>query len=177
MTPNHFLFVMLEGGGTVPPQLGLARQLIQRGHTIQVLGDPSIAEDAQAAGCTFTPYVRATSNRSNTSNRARPGLGDSQSARALCPSTGVSSRPGPRVRGGCAGNVGSPASRCAGDRCGTGRPDRGRREGARSNRVAHAQYLHLSSTWAPGLRNGVAPRSWSWALARRFRTRAPSSRR
>ena len=57
--PRRFLFVMIEGGGTVPPELGLARQLVARGHTVRVLGDDSIADDARAAGCAFVPYVRA----------------------------------------------------------------------------------------------------------------------
>jgi UDP:flavonoid glycosyltransferase YjiC (YdhE family) len=37
----------------------LARRLIERGHAVHVLGDPCIAPDAQAIGCTFRSYVRA----------------------------------------------------------------------------------------------------------------------
>jgi MGT family glycosyltransferase len=57
--PRRFLFVVWEGGGTLPVELGLARRLIERGHAVHVLGDPCIAADAQAIGCTFSSYVRA----------------------------------------------------------------------------------------------------------------------
>jgi MGT family glycosyltransferase len=57
--PRRFLFTMWEGGGTIPPELGLARRLTERGHTVHVLGDPTIAERADAAGCGFTPWQRA----------------------------------------------------------------------------------------------------------------------
>ena len=35
--PRSFLFVTLEGGGNVPPVLGLARRLAARGHDVRVL--------------------------------------------------------------------------------------------------------------------------------------------
>jgi UDP:flavonoid glycosyltransferase YjiC (YdhE family) len=56
---RRFLFVLWEGGGTLPVELGLARRLIERGHAVHVLGDPCIAADARAIGCTFRSYVRA----------------------------------------------------------------------------------------------------------------------
>ena len=56
---RHLLFAMWEGGGAVPPVLGLARRLIERGHTVSVLGDPTIREEAQSAGCAFTPWRSA----------------------------------------------------------------------------------------------------------------------
>ncbi len=31
--PRRFLFVLWEGDGNVPPLLGLARRLLERGHT------------------------------------------------------------------------------------------------------------------------------------------------
>ncbi len=55
----RFLFPMWEGGGTIPPQLGVARRLISRGHSVHVLADPTVADDAEAAGCAFTPWQRA----------------------------------------------------------------------------------------------------------------------
>ena len=54
--PYRFLITMWEGGGTVPPELGVARRLIERGHRVHVLGDPTIGADALAAGCTFSPW-------------------------------------------------------------------------------------------------------------------------
>lgn len=56
---RHFLFAMWEGGGNVPPLLGVARALIARGHQVTVLGDPTIHEEAERAGCRFTPWRTA----------------------------------------------------------------------------------------------------------------------
>jgi MGT family glycosyltransferase len=55
----RFLLAMWEGGGTVPPMLGVARRLIGRGHRVRVLGDPTIREEAEQAGCAFTSWRRA----------------------------------------------------------------------------------------------------------------------
>ncbi len=57
--PRRFLFVVWEGGGTIPPELSIAGQLVQRGHRVRVLGDPCVEEDARAAGCEFSSYRRA----------------------------------------------------------------------------------------------------------------------
>ena len=56
---SSFLLAMWEGGGTVPPLLGVARRLIRRGHRVRVLGDPTIQVEAERAGCTFGPWRRA----------------------------------------------------------------------------------------------------------------------
>ena len=56
---KRFLFVLWEGGGNVPPQLGIARRLVQRGHQVRVLGDRRLATDARQAGAEFAPYRRA----------------------------------------------------------------------------------------------------------------------
>jgi MGT family glycosyltransferase len=57
--PRRFLMPMWEGGGTLPPELGVARRLIARGHAVHVLGDPTISDQARAAGCSFSPWRRA----------------------------------------------------------------------------------------------------------------------
>ncbi len=56
---KRFLLVLWDGGGVVPPALGLARKLRARGHAVHVLGDPTIAAEAAAAGCTFGPWTTA----------------------------------------------------------------------------------------------------------------------
>lgn len=56
---HQYLFTMWEGGGTLPPELGLARRLIDRGHLVHVLADPTVEDDALAAGCTFSSWQRA----------------------------------------------------------------------------------------------------------------------
>ena len=49
---------MWEGGGNIPPELGVARRLIARGHAVHVLADPTVRAGAQAAGCAFSPWRR-----------------------------------------------------------------------------------------------------------------------
>jgi MGT family glycosyltransferase len=56
---KSFLLSMWEGGGTVPPMLGVAKRLIERGHRVSVLGDPTIRDEAERTGCAFSPWVRA----------------------------------------------------------------------------------------------------------------------
>lgn len=58
-TSRRYLFPMWEGGGTIPPHLGIARRLLGRGHRVHVLADPTVEDDALAAGCTFSPWRRA----------------------------------------------------------------------------------------------------------------------
>lgn len=60
---RHFLFAMWEGGGNVPPLLGAARAVIARGHHVTVLGDPTIREEAENAGCRFAPWRSAPHRR------------------------------------------------------------------------------------------------------------------
>jgi len=56
---RRFLLTLWEGGGNVPPELGVAARLIARGHEVHVLADPTIGPAALAAGCTFSPWRRA----------------------------------------------------------------------------------------------------------------------
>ena len=55
---RRFLISTWEGGGNVPPELGVARRLVAHGHQVHVLADPTIGAAAQAAGCTFSPWRR-----------------------------------------------------------------------------------------------------------------------
>ncbi|MDQ0574145.1 glycosyltransferase [Agromyces albus] len=52
----RFLLAMIDGGGTVPPALGLAAELVRRGHQVRVLADPTIEASARSAGCAFSPW-------------------------------------------------------------------------------------------------------------------------
>jgi MGT family glycosyltransferase len=56
---KRFLFVLWEGGGNVPPQLGVARKLVARGHQVRVLGDRALAAQVAAAGCAHVPWPTA----------------------------------------------------------------------------------------------------------------------
>ena len=61
----HYLLATWDGGGTVPIDFGIARRLAARGHTVTVLGDPTIAEDADQAGAEFVPWRNAPHRRSS----------------------------------------------------------------------------------------------------------------
>jgi hypothetical protein len=45
---RRFLFVLWEGGGNVPLQLGLANGLVERGHEVRVLTEDCLAADVGA---------------------------------------------------------------------------------------------------------------------------------
>ncbi len=41
---KSYLFALLDGGGTVRPELGAARRLVKRGHRVEVLADDSMLD-------------------------------------------------------------------------------------------------------------------------------------
>lgn len=51
-----YLFALTEAGGTVPPELGVARRLVERGHRVTVLADGSMADEARATGAAYLPW-------------------------------------------------------------------------------------------------------------------------
>jgi UDP:flavonoid glycosyltransferase YjiC (YdhE family) len=55
----NLLFVTWDGGGNVPPLLGIAVELQRRGHTVRVLGHPDQDEEVRRAGLTLTAYTSA----------------------------------------------------------------------------------------------------------------------
>jgi MGT family glycosyltransferase len=50
---------MWDGGGNIPPALGIVRRLVARGHAVRVLGDPTLAEEVHEAGAEHTSWVAA----------------------------------------------------------------------------------------------------------------------
>ena len=48
--PRDYLFALTDGGGTVPPELGVVRRLVDRGHRVTVLGERSMARQIDEAG-------------------------------------------------------------------------------------------------------------------------------
>ena len=56
---GRFLVVAIDAGGTLPPMMGVASELVRRGHQVQVLADPTGEEMARAAGCSYTPWRTA----------------------------------------------------------------------------------------------------------------------
>jgi len=55
---RRFLMPLWDGGGNIPPELGVARRLNARGHHVHVLADPTVRGAAEAVGCSFTPWRR-----------------------------------------------------------------------------------------------------------------------
>jgi len=55
----NLLFVTWDGGGNVPPLLGIAAELQGRGHRVRVLGHAAQEEEVRRAGLTLTPYTSA----------------------------------------------------------------------------------------------------------------------
>ena len=61
---THFLFTLWDGAGTLPPELSVARALVERGHRVSVLSDPTAEREALAAGADFRPWREAPHLRS-----------------------------------------------------------------------------------------------------------------
>ena len=61
------LFATWDGGGNVPPLLGIAAELQRRGHTVHIVGHRG--QESSVAGLPFTPYPTA---RAFTSQRNNP---------------------------------------------------------------------------------------------------------
>jgi MGT family glycosyltransferase len=55
---RRFLFVTFDGGGNVPPALGLVRRLVRRGHEVRVLGPSALAERITDSGGIFRAFSR-----------------------------------------------------------------------------------------------------------------------
>lgn len=53
---TDYLFALTDGGGTVPPELGVARRLVTRGHRVRVLADASMASGVASVGALFLPW-------------------------------------------------------------------------------------------------------------------------
>ncbi len=57
--PLRILMTRWDGGGNIPPQRALARELIRRGHAVHVLTHNSLASSVVADGATFEAYPAA----------------------------------------------------------------------------------------------------------------------
>jgi hypothetical protein len=63
---RSYLFALVDGGGTVPPELGAVGRLVERGHRVEVLAEDTMLEEVIATGASFRPWLHAIN---------RPGLG------------------------------------------------------------------------------------------------------
>ena len=64
MNSRTYLFALVDGGGTVPPELGMVRRLVERGHRVTVLADESMSADVHATGATYRPWRAAPNSAS-----------------------------------------------------------------------------------------------------------------
>ena len=53
---------MSESSGTVPPEVGAVRRLVDRGHRVRVLAEDSMAPEVRATGAALVPW-RTAPNR------------------------------------------------------------------------------------------------------------------
>ena len=58
-TTRTYLFALVDGGGTVPPELGTVRRLVERGHRVTVLAEASMRLEVDASGATYLPWTQA----------------------------------------------------------------------------------------------------------------------
>lgn len=56
---SNILFVTWDGGGNVPPALGIAAELQRRGHRVRVMGHPVQQPEVEGAGLDFTAFRTA----------------------------------------------------------------------------------------------------------------------
>ena len=56
---SNVLFVTWDGGGNVPPALGIAAELQRRGHRVRVMGHPGQHAHVSGAGLDFTAFQTA----------------------------------------------------------------------------------------------------------------------
>lgn len=56
---SHYLFALWDGAGNVPPAMSVARALIDRGHRVTTIADPTVADEVRAAGAAFVPWTGA----------------------------------------------------------------------------------------------------------------------
>ncbi|CAN5607407.1 glycosyltransferase [soil metagenome] len=56
---SNVLFITWDGGGNVPPALGIAAELQVRGHRVRVMGHPAQDQQVRAAGLDFAAFHTA----------------------------------------------------------------------------------------------------------------------
>ncbi|HXV94213.1 MAG TPA: nucleotide disphospho-sugar-binding domain-containing protein [Pseudonocardia sp.] len=56
---QRFLAALVDGGGTVPPELGAVRSLVERGHDVTVLAEDSVAPEVRATGARLRRWTSA----------------------------------------------------------------------------------------------------------------------
>lgn len=57
---RNYLFALTDAGGTVPPEVGVVRRIVDRGHRVTVLADTSMASQVERAGAEVREWTRPT---------------------------------------------------------------------------------------------------------------------
>ena len=83
---SSILFATWDGGGNVPPTLGIAAELRTRGHQVRVLGHPQQRDVCESAGLRFEPYQHA---RAWSPTRRSDALGWAYGYLRLCTDRGT----------------------------------------------------------------------------------------
>lgn len=68
---DHYLFVMWDGGGAVPPILEIAAKIKAAGKQVSILGENSMQPEVEAIACHFIPYQYAP-NRPDRAAQSDP---------------------------------------------------------------------------------------------------------
>lgn len=53
---RRFLFALTDGGGTIPPELGVVHRLVAKGHQVSVLADATMRTAVAATGASYTQW-------------------------------------------------------------------------------------------------------------------------
>jgi UDP:flavonoid glycosyltransferase YjiC (YdhE family) len=75
--PSSYLFALVDGGGTVPPELGAVERLVERGHHVEVLADDSMINEVRATGAIFRPWMHSI-NPPGAPNMTLSGTGSAE---------------------------------------------------------------------------------------------------
>src|SRR5439155_27056839 len=68
---GRFLFVTWDGGGNVPPAIGLAHLLVARGHDVRFLASGELEPRIATAGIAFRAFHRVAPLVSDSSTEAQ----------------------------------------------------------------------------------------------------------
>ena len=156
----RYLLAVWDGGGATPPNLGIARLLVERGHEVVVVGDPTLAEAIAATGASHRTWPTAPQRASTAlEDDLLQGLGGPHARSAPSTASARASITGPAAR--FAADVGR-RPRCRALRCGARR----RRAARRARRRRGARHPDR------GARRHRLPRALARAPAAGPRTRA-----
>ena len=80
----RFLFVLWDGGGTIPPALALVRRVLAAGHSVRVLGPLSIEKKVKSLGADFSPTIHAPVCDPGKADTEKKGRSPAAVAMAAC---------------------------------------------------------------------------------------------